>query len=254
MAQMRLKGRTAIVTGGAKRIGRAIALALGGEGANVVVHDHQSLHGECEKLCDELEGLGVKSWVISADFEEPADYESLVGRAGDAAGRLDILVNNASVFSPDTLADAGFGEAVRQLQVNAWVPLVLSREFARRAGKGQILNVLDTRIAGFDFRHLSYIASKQALYLFTKMAAVEFAPRIAVNAVAPGLILPPRGKDMAYLEGLAKTVPLARHGNPGDVTDAALFLLKSDYITGQVVFVDGGRHLMEYHDGQNPHH
>jgi pteridine reductase len=254
MAQMQLEGKTALVTGGARRIGRATALALAGTGVNIVIHDHRSLHGECEKLCGELGELGVKSWIVAADFETPSDYESLVGRAFEASGRLHMLINNASAFSPDTLADAEFGDAMRQMQINAWAPLVISREFARCAGRGKIINILDTRIAGFDFRHLSYILSKQALHLLTRMSAVEFAPDVTVNAVAPGLILPPQGKDMGYLEELAETVPLRRHGDPGDVTDAVLFLLRSDFITGQVIFTDGGRHLAEYRDGQNPDH
>ena len=254
MAQNMLEGKTALVTGGAKRIGRAIALALGAEGVDIVVHDHHSLQGECEKLCAELEGFGVKSWIVPADFAEPSGYQSLVGRAFQASGRLDILINNASVFSPDTLTDANFNEVVRQMQINAWAPFVLSREFARRAGEGKIVNILDTRIAGFDFKHLSYIMSKNALYLLTRMTAVEFAPHITVNSVAPGLILPPEGKDEGYLEALAAAVPLRRHGTPRDVTDAVLFLLKGNFITGQVIFADGGRHLMEYRNGPDSDH
>ena len=254
MAQRMLEGKTALVTGGARRIGRATVLALGAEGVDIVVHDRQSLQRECEKLCGELRGLGVKSWIVPADFADPSGYHSLVARAFEASGRLDILINNASVFSPDTLTDANFNEVVRQLQINAWAPFVLSREFARRAGKGKIINILDTRIAGFDFKHLPYIMSKHALYLLTRMTAVEFAPHISVNSVAPGLILPPGGKGESYLEALASTVPLRRHGEPRDVTDAVLFLLKGNFITGQVIFVDGGRHLMEYCDGPDSDH
>ncbi len=254
MAQKMLEGKTALVTGGAKRIGRATVLALGAEGVDIVVHDHQSLQGECEKLCGELEVFGVKSWIVPADFADPSGYQSLVGRAFEASGRLDILINSASVFSPDTLAHANFDDVVRQMQINAWAPFVLSREFARRAGNGKIVNILDTRIAGFDFKHVSYIMSKHALYLLTRMTAVEFSPNISVNSVAPGLILPPDGKDESYLEALASTVPLRRHGDPRDVTDAVLFLLKNNFITGQVIFVDGGRHVMEYCHGPDSDH
>jgi pteridine reductase len=240
-----LRGKTAVVTGAARRIGRALSTALGAEGVNVVIHDHRSLHGECQELCDELERAGVGSWIVSADFEKPRDYRSFIERSLKVAGSLDILINNAAVFEGDTIKDADFSILVRHMQINAWAPLVLIRDFARLAGKGKIINLLDTRVAGYDWKHVSYILSKHALGLLTKMTALEFAPRVAVNAVAPGLILPPPGKDMKYLRELAKDVPLRRHGGPGDVVDAALFLLKSGFITGQVVYVDGGRHLTE---------
>lgn len=241
-----LQGKTAIVTGAARRIGRAISTALGAAGTNVVIHDHESLHGECENLCDELEQFGVKSWIVSADFENRDGYGSLIERALKVAGNLDILVNSAAIFTGDTLRDADFSNLMRHMQINAWAPLVLSRDFARLATKGKIINLLDTRISGYDRGHVSYILSKHALHVLTKMTAVEFAPAISVNAVAPGLILPPPGKDFAYLEELAQTVPLKMHGGPQDVVDAVLFLLRSDFITGQVVHVDGGRHLAEY--------
>jgi pteridine reductase len=241
-----LQGKTAIVTGAARRIGRAISIALAEAGANIVVHDHQSLHGDCEKLCDEIDQFGITSRIVTADFESPDDYESLIGRALKVTGNLDILVNNASIFVGDALRDADFKNLMRHMQINAWAPLVLSREFARLVAKGKIINLLDTRINGYDWKHVSYILSKHVLYILTKMMAVEFAPGISVNAVAPGLILPPPGKDESYLQDMAQTVPLKRHGGPEDIVDAVLFLLRSDFITGQVINVDGGRHLKEH--------
>ena len=241
-----LRGKTAIVTGAARRIGRAISIALGKAGANVVIHDHQSLRGECEHLCDERDLFGVKTWIVTADFENPSESASVIERALNVAGNLDMLVNSAAIFVGDTLRDADFKNLASHMQINAWAPLSLSREFARLVGRGKIINLLDTRINGYDWQHVSYILSKHALHVLTKMTAVEFAPAISVNAVAPGLILPPPGKDVAYLEKLARTVPLKRHGGTQDVVDAVLFLLKSDFITGQVVCVDGGRHLTEY--------
>ncbi len=241
-----LQGQTAIVTGAARRIGRAISIALAEAGANIVVHDHQSLQGECEKLCDELDKFGIVSRIVTADFESPDDYESLIGRALKVTGNMNILVNNASIFIGDTLRDADFKNLMRHMQINAWAPLVLSREFARLVTKGKIINLLDTRISGYDWKHVSYILSKQVLYILTKMMAVEFASSISVNAVAPGLILPPPGRDMSYLQEMAQTVPLKRHGGSSDIVDAVLFLLRSDFITGQVINVDGGRHLKEH--------
>src|SRR5512135_1392701 len=180
-----LRGKTAVVTGAARRIGRAVSVALGAAGANVAIHDHEALKGECQNLCDEIDRLGVKSWIVTADFEDPSDSASVIGRALKAAGNLDILVNSAAVFQGDTLRDADFKNLMHHMQINAWAPLILSREFAGVASRGKIINLLDTRISGYDWKHVSYILSKHVLHILTKMTALEFAPSITVNGVAP---------------------------------------------------------------------
>ncbi len=248
-----LSGKTALITGASKRIGKALAIALAEEGVNIVAHDRSSLEPETVKVCGEVAGCGSKSWHLSADLEKPEEYESLIARAIKAAGSLDFLVNNASLFLPSTLMDVGFSDVVRHAHVNAWAPFVLSREFARLARKGKIVNLLDTNIIGYDRTHLGYILSKKMLASLTQICALEFAPGISVNGIAPGLILPPNGKDEAYLQKLAKTVPLDRHGSPRDITDAALYLLKSDFVTGQIIYVDGGRNLLESGNGYHHH-
>jgi NAD(P)-dependent dehydrogenase (short-subunit alcohol dehydrogenase family) len=146
--------------------------------------------------------------------------------------------------------DVGFSDVMRHMHVNAWAPFVLSREFARLADHGKIVNLLDTRIIGHDREHVAYVLSKKMLAVLTVMCAREFAPDFTVNGIAPGLILPPAGKDESYLDKLAEKVPLRKHGGPQDIVDAVLYLLKSDYVTGQVIYVDGGRHLLE--DGHGP--
>ncbi len=243
MSADRLRGKTALVTGAAKRIGREIALALAAEGANVVIHYRESA-AEAEGLGAELAARGVQSWPVGADFDDPAATARLIPDALAAAGSLDILVNSASLFSPSAIQDVDLADMTRLMRVNAWAPLSLSRDFARLVGRGKIVNLLDTRVTALDASHVAYVLSKRALLFLTELMAVEFAPGIAVNAVAPGLILPPSGRDEAYLHELAKAVPLRRHGGPRDVADAVLFLLTSDFVTGQVIFVDGGQHLV----------
>ncbi len=243
--QNKLRGKIALITGASRRIGRTIAIALAEEGVHIVAHDRREREAETLDVCNEVVECGAKSWNIAADLEKPEEYETLIARAMKAAGALDILVNNASLFLPNTLMDVGFGDVTRHMHVNAWTPLVLSREFARLARGGKIVNLLDTRISGYDPDHVAYILSKHMLSVLTKMCAVEFAPDITVNGVAPGLILPPPGKDENYLEQLAQTVPLKRRGGPEDVAEAALYLLRNDFVTGQVIYVDGGQHLME---------
>lgn len=239
-----LKGKNALVTGAARRIGKEIALSLASEGANVILH-HRDSSKETEALASDLEGLGVKSWVIRADFEKPGEYEKLISEARTAcAGNIDILINSASIFPEGTAGDLEWPELSRNILVNAWVPFYLGRELAGQSENGVIINLLDSRIKDArDPSHTAYIISKKLLESLTMIMAREFAPKIRVNAVAPGLILPPPGKDGSYLENLTGSVPLKRHGSVQDVAQAVLMLAGNPFITGETVFVDGGTSL-----------
>ena len=244
MTPRRLQGQTALITGAAKRIGREIAVALAEEGVNIVIH-YRSSAEEAEELYGHLAAQGVKSWLVRADFENAEETETLIEQSIEIAGSLDILVNSASMFPESTLNDVSFEDLVQNVQVNAWAPFVLSREFARRVGRGKIVNLLDSRLNGYDWSHVAYFLSKHVFSVLTEMTALEFAPKITVNGIAPGLILPPPGKDESYLDPLVDTVPLKRHGSPRDIAEAVIYLLKSDFMTGHVIHVDGGRHLVE---------
>jgi NAD(P)-dependent dehydrogenase (short-subunit alcohol dehydrogenase family) len=249
---MNLKEKTALVTGGAKRLGRQTALTLADRGINVIIHFNRS-DTDARELAAELQQKSVKAWTIQADFGRPDEYQTLIERAEKIAGGLDILINNASVFPTDTLSDLSWSGLSSNMEVNAWVPFVLGRAFAQRIGRGRIVNLHDSRLKGYDWTHVGYILSKHVLAAMTRMMALEFAPHITVNAVAPGLIIPPPGKDERYLEGLVHTVPLQRHGGPQDIADAIAFLVQSDFITGNVIYVDGGSHLHECNDRSHPH-
>lgn len=247
-----LRGQTAIVTGASKRIGRAIAMSLASEGMNVIIHFNRS-EKEASELCELIKGQGVRSWTLSADFQKPEDYEFLLERALQHAGAIDALINSASIFPVDTLSDLTLRSLMRNIEINAWLPFLLGRSFARLVGRGSIVNLVDSRIVNFDWNHVGYILSKHVLAALTTMMALEFAPSITVNAVAPGLILPPPGKDESYLDERANTVPLRRHGDPRDIADAVVFLLKARFVTGETIYVDGGRNLKEYEIRQNSH-
>lgn len=237
-----LNGRRALVTGGGKRLGKAIALELARRGVNVVVHYLQSGEG-AEAVCDECKRHGVEAHIIGADLGDAADAEGLISRAEAAAGPIDILVNSASIFPGDTLRTMTTQSLCENVSVNALAPLILGRTLAANGRLGDIVNLLDARIEDYDSNHAAYHLSKRMLASLTRMMAVEFAPEFRVNAVAPGLILPPEGKDQAYLEALADSNPLRAVGSPEDVTDAVVYLLSSVYVTGQTIFVDGGRHM-----------
>lgn len=237
-----LTNNIALITGAAKRLGRATALALADAGVSVIVHYRDS-ETEAVDLANAIESSGVKAWTLRADLSEPAQSESLYGRAVELAGRVDYVINNASFFHEDTVLDFDLSELMSNINVHAAAPLLIARAHAKAEHPGAIVNFLDARMVDYDRNHAAYHLSKRMLFTLTRMLAVELAPAIRVNGIAPGLILPPEGKDEAYLESLAHTNPLNRYGAQEDVAEAVLFLLKSNFVTGQVLFVDGGRHM-----------
>jgi NAD(P)-dependent dehydrogenase (short-subunit alcohol dehydrogenase family) len=236
-------GQTALITGGAKRLGRRIAEALAAAGAGIVVH-YGSSRAEAEALVEELRAKGGGAWGLQAGLGDVEGAARTVERASELAGApVDILVNNASIFGPSGALEFSLEELDRNLRVNALSPLMLSRGLAAQGSPGQIINLLDTRMLEYDVAHAAYHLSKRMLFTFTRMLALELAPEIRVNAVAPGLILPPPGEDECYLEAMSHTVPLQCYGGPGDIASAVMFLVSSPFVTGQVIYVDGGRHL-----------
>lgn len=237
-----LRGKTALVTGGARRLGAAMARALAESGANVVVHYRHSADAALA-LAAELRGCGVGAWTVAGDLALARAGTEVFAAALGVAGPIDILVNNASIFPEGTLATLDEESLSLNHRVHAVAPLELGRAMHAQERDGAIVNLLDTRVNDYDRLHVAYHLSKRTLDALGRMMAVEFAPRIRVNAIAPGLVLPPEGRDEAYLAGLAHTNPLNRYGGEADVVRAMLFLLNSPFITGQTICVDGGRHL-----------
>ena len=238
-----LAGQVALVTGAAVRLGRHVAEALAAEGVHVVVHYRRSSR-QADDLVAQLMAMGVEAWAVQADLADPAQAGALFEDARRASSRpIGILVNSASSFDPSNVLRFSAAELADNVQINAFAPLQLCRSMAAQSQPGQIVNFLDTRVVDHDRDHAAYHLSKRMLHTMTRMLALELAPRIRVNAVAPGLILPPPGQDESYLEGLVDSVPLKRHGSAQDIVRAVLFLLHSDFVTGQVIYVDGGRNL-----------
>jgi NAD(P)-dependent dehydrogenase (short-subunit alcohol dehydrogenase family) len=261
MGLIDLAGRSALVTGAAKRVGRSIALALADEGVNVILHYNTS-EAEAESLAAELRDRGVEAWTVQGRLDDPVGVEGLWKEALEAVpeGRISLLVNNASIFPDDTLSTLDFESLDQNLRVNALAPLQLARLFAEqwrsdrsraRSGSnaavsgGCVVNLLDSRLGGYMKRHVSYALSKRMLFSLTRMLALELAPGIRVDAVAPGMVLAPEGWSGEELERLAARAPLARWGQPEDVANAVVFLMRSDYLTGQVIYADGGAFIKE---------
>ncbi len=239
---MKLRGKTALITGGAVRIGAAISRALAAEGCNLVVHYNRSRRA-AEQLCCALRER-VAALAIRSDLMSERQVGNLISAAVQRVGRLDILINNAAVFHKDSFRTLTAAKLEDEFFVNLFAPLLLMREFTRICKGGKIVNLLDRRITGLDASCVPYVLAKRALADATRMAALAFAPRITVNAVAPGAILPPPGKGREYLRDQAGPVPLRRQCTPAEVADAVVFLLKHDALTGQIVFVDGGQGLL----------
>ena len=243
---MELHGKVAIVTGGAVRIGRAISLALADAGAAVLVHSSHS-GAQASKTVEEIVSRGGRAAAVSADFTDPVPAARTVMQAAiHHFGRVEVLVNSAAIFGPGTLASTNEADWDRHFAINLKAPCFLCREFAARHTQGEpanIVNIVDWRGLRPAPGYLPYTLTKSAMVALTAILAQELAPDIRVNAVAPGAILPPAGAGRDYMQRLAEQVPLRRNGSPDDVTSAVLFLLRSDFVTGEVLRVTGGEHL-----------
>jgi pteridine reductase len=240
-----LAGKVALVTGGAVRIGRALALALAGSGVRVALHYGQS-RAAAEETATAIRTTGVDVELLGADLRDAAQTAGLVDRAVARFGRVDILVNSAGVFGPGDLADATEALWDEEFAINLKAPFFLSRAFAFHVGKerpGEIVNIADWRAVRPDPFHIPYTLTKAGVITMTKSLALALAPNIRVNAIAPGAILPPPGENEEYLVRLAERIPLKRHGGPEEVAQALLYLLKAEFVTGQILFVDGGEHV-----------
>ncbi len=241
---MELQGVAALVTGGAHRVGRAIGLALAEAGCDLVLHYNRS-SSAAEDTAEEVRAMGREVRLIGADLSDSALAADVIAGAADLAP-VRVLVNSAAMFPEDTLLDVSPGDFDRTLGVNLRAPVFLTQAFARALPdgvEGAVVNVTDWRTARPYAEHFSYTLAKGAVDTFTLAAAEALAPGVRVNAVALGAILPPAGKDAAYLRDLARQIPVERVGGTEPVAAAVLFLLRNPFVTGEILRIDGGAHL-----------
>jgi NAD(P)-dependent dehydrogenase (short-subunit alcohol dehydrogenase family) len=241
---MSLDNKLVLITGAALRVGRQLALAVAQSGGDVVIHYGHS-QAEAQTLGDAIQALGRKAFLIQADLNDPTQVETLVPRAGEF-GPLFALVNNAAIFDPLSWQNTTLEHWNHHLMVNLTTPFLLSQSFARllpAGGTGRIINMLDWRALRPSADHLPYTISKSALAALTRSLAVALAPRITVNGLALGAVLPPDGEDAP--PNLLKNVPAGRWANLEEVGQGLIFLLDGPaYITGEIIHIDGGRHLV----------
>ena len=237
---MEIAGRIALVTGAGKRVGRALALGLARAGARVAVHFHASTAGALETVAA-IRDAGGNARAFSADLADPHAAGTLVDSVADSLGGLDILVNSSGIMQRVALADVTPANWDTTFAVNLRSQFFTSQAAARRmANGGVIVNMAD--LAAFEAwtEYIPHCVSKAGVVALTQALAHALGPRIRVNAIAPGAVLLPDGFDGARL---VSTTPLKRLGSPDDVVQAMLYLIAADYVTGETIIVDGGRHV-----------
>jgi len=237
--------RVALVTGAAKRVGRALALYLARDGWAVAVH-YASSRVEAEQTAAEIEAAGGRAVTLQAELTDEGACAALVDQAASALGPVGLLVNNAAVFEYDTAQDATRASWDRHMEINLRAPFVLAQGLKRQLPEGRqamIVNLLDGYVlrpaAGFASYHLS----KVGLYSLTQSLALQFAPDVRVNAVGPGALLPDHYRDEAAIEAAHRETPLKRGTDPAEIYRTLRFFLDAPSVTGQMVALDGGRHL-----------
>jgi len=245
---MELKGKTAIITGSSGRLGGFIAKSLGQTGCNCICHYHRNA-AKAEEVCEQIRQLSVKALAVQADLTQPEQVEAIFEKAMDFS-TPQVLINSAAIFLRQPLAEVNSEECQKVLNLNLAASILTSRAFAKIVDGefgdtgtvvGKIINIADVSGIRPWAEYVVYSASKAGLIGVTKSLAKELAPSICVNAVAPGVVTWPEEFSEEQKKQQIKLIPVGRIADGRDITEAIIFLLKNDYITGQVLNVDGGR-------------
>jgi NAD(P)-dependent dehydrogenase (short-subunit alcohol dehydrogenase family) len=237
--------KTVLVTGGAKRIGRAIVEGLAGAGFDVAIHANRSIH-EAEALAASIRQTGVKAVAIAADLRDSRETARLVAEASDALGGLGAVINSASLFLPDTASDFTDESWNGHFDLHVRAPSIIVREFARLMPKGQsglVVNIIDQRVWAPKPRFYSYTLSKSALWTATRTMAMELAPAIRVNAIGPGPTMPNERQSEVDFEAQIAALILKRGPDLAEFVRTILYFYQTPSVTGQMIALDGGQHL-----------
>lgn len=239
-------GRSVLVTGSARRIGRRLALDLAADGWDVAVHCNASL-AEAEEVAAAIRALGRRVTIVRGDLSHDDVPDRLIAEASAALGGLTCLINNASLFEPDEVGSITRRSWAEHIDTNLRAPVFLSQAFARQlpAGEeGNIISIIDQRVWKLNPKFFSYTTSKSGLWTATRTLAQALAPRIRVNAIGPGPALPSARMDQAEFDKQAALTLLGRGTSPEEISAAAKFILSQPALTGQMIALDGGQHLV----------
>ena len=238
--------KSVLVTGAAKRIGRTMAIDLAEDGWDVAVHCNTSI-AEAEEVANNIRNIGRRAVVVCGDLSDAEVPEKLIIEASRALGGLTCLINNASLFEPDEVGTITQASWAEHLDTNLRAPVFLSQAFARQlppATEGNIISIIDQRVWKLNPRFFSYTTSKSGLWTATRTLAQALAPRIRVNAIGPGPALPSIRMDQAEFDKQAALTLLGRGTSPGEISAAVKFILSQPALTGQMIALDGGQHLV----------
>jgi pteridine reductase len=243
---MDIDGKVALITGSAKRIGSRIAIELAKRGARIAVHYRSSRH-EAEETMKTIRSSGGEAVTFHADLTQIPAVDKLFRDIRTAFGGLDILVNSASIFEPSTVQETNPEQWDAQMDSNARAPFFVAQQAASlmlARGHGKIINIADVAGEVIWPAYFAYSVSKATLIAVNRGLAKSYAPHIQVNAIAPGPILFPENYTEQQKKAAIERTLLKREGSPQDIVNAVVFLIENDYITGELIHVDGGRHLL----------
>lgn len=243
---MELKGKVALITGSGIRLGRAIARALAEEGCDLALHYNSSAE-EAESLREQLIGLGGRYELFQADLSDLGQIEDLIRSIHTSFSQVDILINNAGIYPKGKGLETDYQLLLDVFKLNLFAQFQLIKGFAIQLPEtalGKVVNISDSKVFKHGIDHFAYRLTKSAVNEMTMQFALELAPRITVNAVAPGIVMPLAGHEDIDLQPVAeRRVPLKRIGSPEMVAENVVHLLKQDFITGQIIRVDGGENI-----------
>ena len=230
---------TALVTGGAIRLGRSVALHLAGRGYNIALQ-YCSSRESAEQTAKEARNFDVQCKTYCADFTDFNSAPLLMGQVLADFNSMDLLVNSAANFIQKKIEETSNSELLDTINMNLIAPFILMREFKKKVNNGLIINILDERILRRVSTFGAYSVSKSALAHLTELSAVSWGETVRVNGIAPGLILPPAGSSGEYLLEKAPNIPTKTHGNASDILSGVDYLLDSPFVNGEILFIDGG--------------
>jgi len=239
---------SALITGGAVRLGKVFCATLAEAGYNLAIHYNTSSK-EAAATAKELRKTGVDCETFQFDFSQDNDVSELITNVRKQFPDLNVLINSASIYDQATMMETPEAILEKQFRVNFQAPYLLTQAFAQQCKSGNVINIIDNKIAFNQYQYSAYVLSKKTLAEFTRLAAVELAPDIRVNGIAPGVVLPASARSQDYIDWRIEGIPLKQQGETDNIAQALQYLLTNDFICGQILFVDGGESLTN--TGQN---